>query len=194
MLTPNSYEGIDAYAADLIRNKARLLVGKAGLTESDRPDLEQELMIDLLERMKRYNPAKAKKTTFMARIVERRIASLLELRYAQRRDCRRCTASLNDPAPGSRDESMERGDLMTGDGFDSFPNSEPMERRTADLRIDLESVIESLPEQLRDLCERMKTGNMMEISRETGICRGTLYYRLSLLREAFLDAGLKEYL
>lgn len=83
---------------------------------------------------------------------------------------------------------------MTGDGFDSFPNSEPMERRTADLRIDLESVIESLPEQLRDLCERMKTGNMMEISRETGICRGTLYYRLSLLREAFLDAGLKEYL
>ena len=79
MLSPNSYEGIDAYAANLIRNKARLLVGKAGLSESDRPDLEQELMIDLLERMKRYNPAKAKKTTFMARIVERRIASLLEI-------------------------------------------------------------------------------------------------------------------
>jgi RNA polymerase sigma-70 factor (ECF subfamily) len=194
MLTSNSYEGIDVYAADLIRNKVRLLIGKAGLTESDRPDLEQELMIDLLDRMKRYNPAKAKKTTFMARIVERRIASLLEMRHAQRRDCRRCTTSLNEPTPGSCDESIERGDLMTGDCFLSPSEREPTERRTGDMRIDMETVIESLPEQLRDLCERMKTSNMQEISRETGICRGTLYYRLGLLREAFQAAGLKEYL
>jgi RNA polymerase sigma-70 factor (ECF subfamily) len=194
MLTPNSYEGIDAYAADLIRNKARLLIGKAGLTESDRPDLEQELMIDLLERIKHFNPAIAKKTTFMARIVERRIASLLEMRYAQRRDCRRCTTSLNDPAPGSQNESLERGDLMPSDCLSSRSEREPTERRTGDMRIDMETVIESLPEQLRDLCERLKTSNMQEISRETGICRGTLYYRLSRLREAFLEAGLKEYL
>ena len=51
MFYRNSYDGIDAYAADLIRHKARQLVGKAGLTENDRQDLEQELMIDLLSRM-----------------------------------------------------------------------------------------------------------------------------------------------
>lgn len=194
MLTSNSYEGIDTYAADLIRNKSRLLIGKAGLTESDRPDLEQELMIDLLERMKRYNPAKAKKTTFMARIVERRIASLLEMRFAQRRDCRLCKASLNEPAPSSFGESLERGDLMSRDLHSSVKTSEPVERKTGDMQIDMEAVIASLPEQLRDLCERLRTSNMMEISRETGICRGTLYYRLSLLREALQEAGLKEYL
>ena len=65
MFYRNSYEGIDGYAADLIRHKARQLVGKAGLTEDDRQDLEQELMIDLLGRMKHFNPAKGKKTTFM---------------------------------------------------------------------------------------------------------------------------------
>ncbi len=51
MVSQNSYDGIDKYAADLIRHKARQLVGKAGFTEDDRPDLEQELMIDLLGRM-----------------------------------------------------------------------------------------------------------------------------------------------
>jgi len=151
MLSPNSYEGIDAYAANLIRNKARLLVGKAGLSESDRPDLEQELMIDLLERMKRYNPAKAKKTTFMARIVERRIASLLEKRFAQRRDCRLCKVSLNEPAASSFGESLERGDLMSIDLHSSAKTGEPLERRSSDMQIDMEVVIASLPEQLRDL-------------------------------------------
>ncbi len=187
MLTSNSYEGIDTYAANLIRNKSRLLIGKAGLTESDRPDLEQE-------RMKRYNPAKAKKTTFMARIVERRIASLLERRFAQRRDCRLCRASLNEPAASSFGESLERGDLMSRDLHPSVKTGEPVERKSGDMQIDLEAVIASLPEQLRDLCDRLRTSNMMEISRETGICRGTLYYRLSLLREALQEAGLKEYL
>ncbi|QBG46037.1 sigma-70 family RNA polymerase sigma factor [Verrucomicrobia bacterium S94] len=194
MLSPNSYEGIDTYAADLIRNKARLLIGKAGLTESDRPDLEQELMIDLLERMKRYNPAKAKKTTFMARIVERRIASLLEKRFAQRRDCRLCSTSLNEIVPGNYGDRDQRVDLLSSDLNPASKTSEPLERKSGDMQIDLEEVIASLPEQLRDLCERLRTSNMMEISRDTGICRGTLYYRLTLLREAFQEAGLKEYL
>ncbi|MDH4318968.1 MAG: sigma-70 family RNA polymerase sigma factor, partial [Desulfobulbaceae bacterium] len=81
MVSQNSYDGIDKYAADLIRHKARQLVGKAGFTEHDRPDLEQELMIDLLQRMRHFNPAKAKKTTFMARIVERHISTILEARF-----------------------------------------------------------------------------------------------------------------
>jgi len=81
MVSQNSYDGIDKYAADLIRHKARQLVGKAGFTEDDRPDLEQELMIDLLQRMRHFNPAKAKKTTFMARIVERHISTILEARF-----------------------------------------------------------------------------------------------------------------
>jgi hypothetical protein len=34
----------------LIRSKARQMVGKAGLTDADRPDVEQELWLDLLRR------------------------------------------------------------------------------------------------------------------------------------------------
>ena len=44
----NRYDGIDDYAVRLIKHKARQLIGSAGFTESDRDDLEQDLMLDLL--------------------------------------------------------------------------------------------------------------------------------------------------
>ena len=42
----NSDDGIDPYAAGLIRFKTRQLVGQAGFTASDREDIEQELILD----------------------------------------------------------------------------------------------------------------------------------------------------
>jgi RNA polymerase sigma-70 factor (ECF subfamily) len=82
----NRYQDIDDYAVRIIKHKARQLIGRYGLTIFDREDLEQELMIDLLQRMRHFNPAKAKKSTFMARIVERHVATLLEARHARCRD------------------------------------------------------------------------------------------------------------
>ena len=42
------YEGIDEYAVRIIKYKARQLVGRVGFTESDREDLEQEMILDLI--------------------------------------------------------------------------------------------------------------------------------------------------
>ncbi len=194
MLYQNSYDGIDGYAADLIRHKARQLVGKAGLTEDDRRDLEQELMVDLLNRMKHFNPVKGKKTTFMTRIVERRIATILEARFAGCRDWRKCTVSLNDPIPGGDTGSEERIEQVCNDGQVGHPGGETNEQRQNDIRIDLERVIAALPEDLQRLCEKLQSSNMAEIAREMGVPRSTLYGSLTKLRDAFRDAGLDEYL
>ena len=131
MVSQNSYDGIDKYAANLIRHKARQLVGKAGFTEDDRPDLEQELMIDLLQRMRHFNPAKAKKTTFMARIVERHISTILEARFAQCRDWRLCQTSLNEPLDNGEGDTTERIDFLDsegslGSGIRETGNASPM--------------------------------------------------------------------
>ncbi|MFM2007984.1 MAG: hypothetical protein RLZZ09_3639, partial [Pseudomonadota bacterium] len=67
MVSQNSYADFDCYADKLIRHKARQLVGKAGFTEDDRPDIEQELALDLLQRLRHYDAEKAKRSTFMAR-------------------------------------------------------------------------------------------------------------------------------
>jgi len=55
----NSYEGIDGYAVKTILIKARRLVGKAGFTENDVQDIEQDLAMHLLENMYKYNPETA---------------------------------------------------------------------------------------------------------------------------------------
>ena len=83
----NHYEGIDEYAVQLIRYKARQLVGRVGFTESDRDDLEQELMLDLLRRLPKYNPDRAQRNTFIARVVEHKIATII--RIAESRHARR---------------------------------------------------------------------------------------------------------
>jgi RNA polymerase sigma-70 factor (ECF subfamily) len=190
----NSYVGIDNYAARLIRIKARQLVGKAGFTEHDRCDLEQELMIDLLQRMRHFNPAKAKKTTFMTRIVERHLATLLEARHAKFRDWRRCRISLNTPHENDKGDTVELIDRVDSEGNLKNPEREPQQETVNYMRMDIERVLNALPDDLRDLCERLRESNMAEIAREMGIPRTTLYDKLTKIRETFREAQLDDYL
>ena len=71
--------------------------------------------------------------------------------------------------------------------------SRPSEELSA-LAIDVAAVIEGLPHELRNLCRRLKAETVTEISRDTGVPRGTIYESIKKLREIFEDAGLKDYL
>ncbi len=48
--------------------------------------------------------------------------------------------------------------------------------------------------ELRELCKRLDTDTVTEISRDTGIPRGTIYESIKKLRAIFEDAGLRDYL
>jgi RNA polymerase sigma-70 factor, ECF subfamily len=189
----NRYQDIDDYAVRIIKHKARQLIGRYGLTIFDREDLEQELMIDLLQRMRHFNPAKAKKSTFMARIVERHIATLLEARHARCRDWRMCRKSLNTPHENDRGDTREMIDWVDSEGTLRPCQPDTRESEINNLRMDVARVLDTLPEDLRDLCERLRESNMAEIARETGIARTTLYDKLTRIREAFRQAGLDDF-
>lgn len=142
----NRYEGIDEYAVRIIKHKARQLVGRAGFTESDREDLEQEMMLDLLRRLPKYNPDRAQRNTFIARIVEHKVATIIETRKAGMRDYRLCTCSLNDRLEDDEGGSIER--LETIDQEEYLRRTGKLSRPAAELRdlsIDLGRVIASLP-------------------------------------------------
>lgn len=62
--------------------------------------------------MRSYDPQKAKVTTFMTRVVEHRMVTLLEARFAQCRDWRRGRVSLNDPV-NDRDDAEELIDTLS---------------------------------------------------------------------------------
>ena len=179
MVSKNSYIGFDRYADQLIRHKARQLIGKAGWTDDDRPDLEQELALDLVQRMRNFDPKKAQVTTFMARVVEHRMVTLMEARFAQCRDWRRGRVSLNDPVNDGED-AEEWVDTLPGD---------PEAWQKIDRCMDIERLIASLPDEQRILCEQLKDNTMAEAARTLGLPRSTLYGRLGLIRERFVEGG-----
>ena len=80
----------------LIHHKARQLIGEYGLTASDLPDLKQELTLDLLRRLKGFDPSRAQRQTFAAQVIEHGVATIIEHRSAARRDWQREECSLND--------------------------------------------------------------------------------------------------
>jgi RNA polymerase sigma-70 factor (ECF subfamily) len=191
----NRYQGIDDYAVQIIRYKARQLVGRVGFTESDRQDLEQEMMFDLLRRLPKFKPERAQRNTFIARVVEHKVATIIEAQKAGMRDYRLCSCSLSDRFENEEGGSVERIDTINQDDY--LQRTGKLSRPISDLRglsIDVRSAVEKLPPELRELCKRLQIKSVTEISRDTGIPRGTIYESIKKLRTLFEDAGLKDYL
>ena len=191
----NRYQGIDDYAVRIIKYKARQLVGRVGFTESDRQDLEQEMVFDLLRRLPKFKPERAQRNTFIARVVEHKVATIIEAQKAGMRDYRLCPCSLNDRFENDEGGSVERIDTINQDDY--LQRTGKLSRPISDLRglsIDVRSAVEKLPPELRELCKRLQVESVTDISRDTGIPRGTIYESIKKLRTLFEDAGLKDYL
>lgn len=87
---------IDPFAARLIRRKARELSRHTGFNPSDREDIEQDLLLVLLKRSRRFNPRIAHYNAFVTTVVERYAATLIGHRTADMRAPRQNGVSLNE--------------------------------------------------------------------------------------------------
>jgi len=188
-------EGIGDYAETLIRVKARKLARTAASPEVSWEDFAQDMRLDLWHRLSKFDPGKAKFETFVARVVEHKVASIIEARQASCRDYRRCRSSLNDPLKAPDGEPDERGDMIDQDAtcLRTGGASRPADERV-DLGEDIRTVLAGLPPELCGLCRRLMKRTPTEVERETGIPRGTLYESIQKLRHRFEKARLKEYL
>ena len=183
-----------AHAENLIRHKARQLVGTYGFTESDRDDLEQELRIDLLRRRGKYNPAKAKLSTFTDRVVAHCIATIIEARKAAKRDYRECDCSLNDPITFEDGDEGELGDTVACETYLRRPSpASDAQLNRRDMAIDVTALIARLSHEQQRLCSLLQEHTVLEISAICQIPRGTLYDRIKEIRIIFEDAALGDY-
>jgi len=195
MQTNQQINEIRNYAARVIRHKAKQLVGTAGFTESDRDDLEQEMMIDVITRLPKYNASRGALKTFVACIIERKISKLIRYRTSGIRDFRRVAFSINAPIESGDGDTFEQGDFVAEDIDEPTSSSnvhgdvEEMELAEA-----TEQVVSELPANLRRLCDLLKTKTLADAAREMGIPRTTLQDRVSKLRGLFEDAGLRKFL
>lgn len=195
MNSKNRYDGIDPYAVKLIRHRAGQLIGHYGFTQDDRDDIEQELALVVLMRLPEYDSKRAKLSTFIALVVDHKIADIIEARIAGKRDYRLCCCSLNDLLEDDEGGSIERIDTLSEEEYRiQIGKLSRQEIELLDLCIDLRKAIEILPPELSDLCQRRMTYNVIRISSDTGIPRGTIYDMIKRIRITLEELGLGEYL
>ena len=146
--------------------------------------------------LSKFDPAQAKFETFVARVVEHKVATIVEARQASCRDYRRCRCSLNDPLKAEEGKRpVERGDVLDQDaahprtGGANRPHEEHV-----NLRQDIRTILAGLPPEWRRLCRRLMKETPSEVERKTGTARGTLYESIQKVRRRFEKDRLREYL
>jgi RNA polymerase sigma-70 factor (ECF subfamily) len=175
-LTPNDHTTIEVHVSRMI--------GSYGFTEQDREDLQQDCLVDLLERLARFDPARAKRSTFVRRCVEHRLSDLIRGRQQPRRDYRRTTRGGEDDAATLLDE----GGLCT---CGAHRAEDPGSITAADLRMDVATVVESLPPRQRQVCDLLPALSPFAISRYLGWSKREVYAHVAAIRAAFRAAGLE---
>lgn len=180
---------LNDYALKLIYHKARQIVGKAGYTQDDVDDIEQELALDLLRRLPKFDPARATYNTFVARLVERKISNLIRHRTQEVRDYRREVCSLNDDIDVGEDAPKQRLVTINQDEHDRRSGKYKRE----DMQLDIAAVLAELSPELRQAGELLMTMPVAQVAATLGVPRSTFYEsHLAPLRAAFEARGLQD--
>ncbi len=186
----------DQDSQSVIRHKARRLIGQCGFTTDDREDLCQELTLELLIKLPRYDFNKASRQTFATVVVDRKSSSIRRHRRRHKRNWTRVVCSLDDPIQDGEGNVVSRGETISQDDYDRRMGvHDRPEIDRLDMRIDVSIALDGLSPELRCIAECLKTCSIAEAARELGIPRSTLYeIGIAKLRREFEDKGLREYL
>ena len=163
---------------------ANRLVGHFGFREQDREDVEHDLVVDLLERLPNYNPAKAKRSTFAKDCVEHKISKMIRASGRQCRDPRRIQHF------GLGDEDVNDEGAVAFDGL-LDPRSQDDQRR-ADLRMDVAEVVAGLTPRQQEICALLPEHTPHAISKKLGLSKREVYGAVEIIRSAFARVGLDE--
>jgi len=184
----------DRFTRGIIRRKVRQLIGRAGFTQQDREDLEQDLFVRVLQSLPRFNPDVAHRNKFITTVVERYVANILRNKRAEKRD-HRGVVSLNVMIEITEEGPTELAQTIGDRELDvRFGRDCRSEEELTQLTIDLADVIATLPEYWQTLLELRKTRTMRQVADKLGVPRTTLNDWMRRIRQRFEKAGMKDYL
>ncbi len=149
-----------------------------GLSDADREDLHQELILDLLERAGHYDPAKGSAGTFTGVVSEHRTTDFLNARKKDR-------ARLSF---GAEDEAANDPDSL--DGVSSYSeNVDPLWAQDQDLFADsaairdLEIALSYMEGEQRSLFDLLQAHqDLSSACRDSGLSSATFYRRVADLQ------------
>ena len=178
----------------LIRSKARQVVGKAGLTNSDRADIEQELWLDLLKRWPKFRPQRARSSTFIARVVDHKVAMILRARMTAKRAPAHNGHSLDLCCQDPDGQTVPRAALLDGQIHSRRTGcySRSLEDRLA-LKTDVACVLATLPVGQQQLCRQLMAHSISKIARDGNVSRAAVYRAVEELRTKFAEEGMQDF-
>jgi RNA polymerase sigma factor (sigma-70 family) len=167
---------------------ARGLVRRLGLPGHEHEDLRQELLVDLIARLKWFDPARGTLSAFASVIIRHRAGRLGKRINRERAifpPMSLRASSADDPNVAVAFES-----LVEGDGYNSWL-AHPHDRfATIDRRLDLGRALGKLPPRDLSLCVKLAEQTPAELSRSGKFSRATLYRRLRNIRMRLLAEGI----
>lgn len=181
---------LDRFEEWFIARKARQLVGRAGFAPDDVDDIRQDLRVDALQRLSRFNAAKSNRHSFITLVVRRCVATMLESRRAVKRNGGRRLQSLNLLVCDQDGREVELYQML--DAQAGRPGRQ--EAELCDLVADVRGAVASLPEHLRPWCEIFQSMGIRQASRELHVPRTRLQRLVREIRATFGQMGLEEYL
>lgn len=166
----NTYDCFERKLQNSIRFKARKLVGHYGFTESDIPDIEQELAIEVFLKQSSFDKLRAKLATFIDRVCENKIRDIIRERTADCRDVMK-TNSLHEELEFESTKIYKIDNLAAPK--DCYPG----------MHMDVEAFFQSLSPEENELLMQLRDMSQTAIAKATGTSLSTVNYRVSQLRE-----------
>jgi RNA polymerase sigma-70 factor (ECF subfamily) len=170
---------VDAYAMERIEYRLRVMSTWWDLSEQEKQDYRHDMVVQLLKAMRRFDPARAKRETFINRVLDRYVKYIVRTRSAkQERPCE-TPIQFDDIAPG----------------FEPVVNDPPgghgNEQSHRELRLDLEAAIARMPGRLQRVCELLKVYTPVEAAAQLGMIRQSFYPIMREIRRKLSLAGIK---
>ncbi len=168
---------VDPYIFKQASCRASLLVASAGFRSDDWEDLKQEMVLDVLRRSPKFDPARGDWQGFVRGVVRNHACVLVM------RERRRAPEILSQDLMNREDAS----DADSLDILDKRPSSGVVD--ALHLSLDVRRVVESLPNQLQSLAVLLGQMPVKEVGKHTGKSRSRVYQMTRQIRDAFLRAG-----
>lgn len=180
---------VDDSTLRFIQYKARQLAGRYGFGPDEVEDIQQNLTVRCLERMRRFDSRRANPRTFARLVIHREIANIIESQKAHCRDYRLGQIPLNTPTFADAASAQELAEVR----LEGAGNLEGLPRTLnwdLSVRLDVERVVATLPQDLQRICQLlMVLDRLAEVAKAAGISRATLYRRVCTVRVVFEQAG-----
>jgi RNA polymerase sigma-70 factor (ECF subfamily) len=176
---PTLQAAADYHAARIAR--------RLNLSRDDCDDLRQDLLTEMIDRLRRFDAEKAAVSTFID-LLARHAAYALVRRHRALRRLLADAISLDDE---TNPMARRLAELLTNEQGLGFAAGEPVDGvASVELTRDVRHIVAALGPELRSICALLQAHPTEQACRASDLSRATFYRRLRDIRLRFLLTGL----